>query len=49
MINIQEKHFTKLPICAKMYYLQYYLVATVIHVQSVRSQIFVYIHIFFTI
>ena len=26
------------PICVKMFHLQYFLVATVIHIQSVRSQ-----------
>jgi hypothetical protein len=32
-----------------MFRLQYYLIATVIHIQSLCSQIHIYVHIFFTI
>jgi len=34
--------------CVNMFHSQCYLVATVIRIQSVRSQICLYIHIFFT-
>jgi hypothetical protein len=32
-----------------MFHLQYYLLATVIHRQSLRSQIYIFIHMFFTV
>ena len=38
MINIYQL-LTLLPICVKMFHLQCYLVAKVIHIQSLRSQI----------
>jgi len=38
-----------LPICVQMFQSQHYLVATVIHIQSLRSQICAYINILFTI
>jgi len=40
-----SQHFSWLLICAKMFHSQYYLVAMVIHMQSLRSQICVYTHI----
>ena len=40
------KHFVTLLICVKMFHSQYYLVATVIHVRSVRSQIRVCVRIY---
>ena len=47
-INIQSTLRTAL-ICVKMFHLQCYLVTTVIHIQSVRCQIRVYILMSFTI
>ena len=40
-------HFAPLPICVKLFHSQCYLVATVIHIQSLHSQIGVCINIFF--
>jgi len=37
--------FKLLPNCVKMYHLQYHLLAKAIHIQSLCSQIRVYIHI----
>ena len=45
--QISSQHCTPLPICVKnVRSLQCYLVAMVIHVQSLRSQIYVYIYIY---
>ena len=43
------KHFAPLPISVEMFHTHCYLVASTIHTQSVRSQMRVYMHIFFTI
>jgi hypothetical protein len=37
------------PICTKKVHSKYYLVASVTHIQSIRSQIYVYIYTFSTI
>jgi hypothetical protein len=49
MKNIQSK-FRIAPICVKMFQLQCYKVATVIHTQSLHSQLCVdvYVHMFTT-
>ena len=47
-INIQSTLRTATDLY-KMFRFQYYLVATVTHTQSVRCQVCVYIHIFFTL
>ena len=39
-----SQHFAPLQICVKMFHAQYYLVATVIHTQSLRSEICVCIY-----
>ena len=45
----QVNTFHRSPICAKMFRPLYYLVATVIHIKSPRSQTCVYKYMFFTI
>ena len=51
--QISGQHFPSLKISIKMFHSQYYLVATLIQIQFLRSQIcmcvYLYIHIFFTI
>jgi hypothetical protein len=47
-INIRSTLRTATDLC-KNVSLQFYLVATVIHIHSVRSRICVYIHMFLTI
>jgi len=44
-----SQHFTPLPICLKMFHSQYYLVATILEIQFLHSQICVCVHTFFTI
>ena len=40
--QISSQHFAPLPICVKMFHSQYHLVATVVHTQSLGSQVCIY-------
>ena len=43
--QISSQHFAQLPICAKMFHSQYYLVATVIRIVFTQSDIYIYTYI----
>jgi len=45
LINVQSTLCTTPDLCKNVPHTQYYLVATIIHIHSPRSQICVYVHI----
>jgi hypothetical protein len=40
--TLPSQHFAPLQICAKIFHSQYYLIATAIHIRSLRNQVRVY-------
>jgi hypothetical protein len=45
-VNNVQSTIRTVPICVKIFQLQYHLAATVIHIQSLRSRIYVYIYVY---